>query len=102
FFRSNTQDTIQFWHTNLVPNYYELDDFQVRTPTDIIGEHIHLVKFDVTASDGASNGYNYESGTFSPEEVRERIFASTRKKACMRLIPARATSTRVPRRKYLW
>jgi hypothetical protein len=75
FFRSNTQDTIQFWHTNLVPNYYELDDFQVRTPTDIIGEHIHLVKFDVTASDGASNGYNYESGTFSPEEVRERIYA---------------------------
>jgi hypothetical protein len=74
FFRSNTQDTIQFWHTNLVPNYYELDDFQVRTPTDIIGEHIHLVKFDVTASDGASNGFNYESGTFSPEEVRERIY----------------------------
>ena len=75
FFRSNTQDTIQFWHTNLVPNYYELDDFQVRTPTDVIGQHIHLVKFDVTASDGASNGYNYESGTFSPEEVRERIYA---------------------------
>jgi hypothetical protein len=46
----------------------------VRTPTDIIGEHIHLVKFDVTASDGASNGFNYESGTFSPEEVRERIY----------------------------
>ena len=80
FFRSNTQDTIQFWHTNLVPNYYELDDFQVRTPTDIIGEHIHLVKFDVTASDGASNGYNYESGTFSPEEVRERIFAINQEK----------------------
>jgi hypothetical protein len=75
FFRSNTQDTIQFWHTNLVPNYYELDDFQVRTPTDVIGQHIHLVKFDVTASDGASNGFNYESGTFSPEEVRERIHA---------------------------
>jgi hypothetical protein len=75
FFRSNTQDTIQFWHTNLVPNYYQLDDFQVRTPTDIIGQHIHLVKFDVTASDGASNGFNYESGTFSPQEVRERIFA---------------------------
>ncbi len=79
FFRSNTQDTIQFWHTNLVPNYYQLDDFQVRTPTDIIGQHIHLVKFDVTASDGASNGYNYESGTFSPEEVRERIYAINEK-----------------------
>ena len=31
------------------PNDYELDDFQVRTPTDIIGQHIHLVKFDVTS-----------------------------------------------------
>ena len=79
FFRSNTQDTIQFWHTNLVPNYYQLDDFQVRTPTDIIGQHIHLVKFDVTASDGASNGFNYESGTFSPDEVRERIYAINEK-----------------------
>jgi hypothetical protein len=88
FFRSNTQDTIQFWHTNLVPNYYELDDFQVRTPTDIIGQHIHLVKFDVTASDGASNGYNYESGTFSPEEVRERIFAINQENGLYAFDPA--------------
>jgi hypothetical protein len=75
FFRSSTGDTVEFWHTNLVPSYYELDDFQVRTPTDILGQHIHLVKFDVTASDGAANGYNYEDGTFSPDEVRERIDA---------------------------
>jgi hypothetical protein len=75
FFRSSTGDTIEFWHTNLVPSYYELDDFQVRTPTDLLGQHIHLVKFDVTASDGAGNGFNYEDGTFSPDEVRERIDA---------------------------
>lgn len=75
FFRANTGETIEFWHTNLVPSYYELDDFQVRTPTDIIGQHIHLVKFDVTASDGAGNGFNYEDGTFSPDEVRDRITA---------------------------
>lgn len=75
FFRSATGDTVEFWHTNLVPNYYELDDFQVRTPTDILGQHIHLVKFDVTSSDGGGNGFNYEDGTFSPDEVRERIFA---------------------------
>ena len=43
--------------TNLVPNYYEVDNFQVRTPTDILGQHIHLVKFDVTSSDGAGNGW---------------------------------------------
>jgi manganese oxidase len=75
FFRANTGETIEFWHTNLVPDYYDLDDFQVRTPTDIIGQHIHLVKFDVLASDGAGNGWNYEDGTFSPDEVRTRIDA---------------------------
>lgn len=73
FFRAANNDVIEYWHTNLVPAYYELDDLEVRTPTDILGQHIHLVKFDVMASDGAANGYNYEDGTFSPEEVRERI-----------------------------
>ncbi|HEX7155096.1 MAG TPA: hypothetical protein VF618_26735 [Thermoanaerobaculia bacterium] len=73
FFRANSRQVIEFWHTNLIGNYYELDDFQVRTPTDIIGQHIHLVKFDVTSSDGGGNGYNYEDGTFSPEEVRDII-----------------------------
>ncbi|HEY0367948.1 MAG TPA: hypothetical protein VGC73_15855, partial [Pyrinomonadaceae bacterium] len=75
FFRGNSGDIIEYWHTNLVPNYYLVDDFQVRTPTDILGQHIHLVKFDVTSSDGAGNGFNYEDGTFSPDEVREIIHA---------------------------
>lgn len=75
FFRGNTGDIIEYWHTNLVPNYYLVDDFQVRTPTDILGQHIHLVKFDVTSSDGAGNGFNYEDGTFAPEEVQEMISA---------------------------
>ena len=75
FFRGNTGDIIEYWHTNLVPNYYAVDDFQVRTPTDIIGQHIHLVKFDVTSSDGAGNGFNYEDGTFSPEDVQDQINA---------------------------
>lgn len=73
--RLNTNDCATYWHTNLIPNFYEVDDFQVRTPTDVIGQHIHLVKFDVTSSDGSGNGYNYEDGTFSPDEVRERITA---------------------------
>jgi manganese oxidase len=73
FFRANSGESIEFWHTNLVPSYYEMDDYQVRTPTDIIGQHIHLVKFDVLASDGAANGFNYEDGTFAPDEVRDRI-----------------------------
>jgi hypothetical protein len=75
FFRANSNDCITFKFTNLVPNEYQQDDFQVRTPTDVIGQHIHLVKFDVTASDGAGNGWNYEEGAFSPGEVIERINA---------------------------
>ena len=73
--RLDEGDCANYFHTNLVPNVYQLDDYQVRTPTDVIGQHIHLVKFDVTASDGSGNGWNYEDGTFSPDEVRERINA---------------------------
>lgn len=83
FFRANTNDCITFYHTNLVPGVYEQDDFQVRTPTDIVGQHIHLVKFDVTASDGAGNGFNYEDGTFSPDEVIERIRAIRKQNSCV-------------------
>ncbi len=80
FFRVNSDEFVEFWHTNLIPEYYEVDAFQVRTPTDIIGQHIHLVKFDVTSSDGAANGWNYEDGTFSPDLVRDRINALNSKK----------------------
>jgi manganese oxidase len=75
FFRANTNDCITYQLTNLMPSHYEQDAFQVRTPTDIVGQHIHLVKFDVLASDGAGNGWNYEDGSFSPDEVIERIKA---------------------------
>jgi hypothetical protein len=76
FFRANSGDCITFAATNLIPSVLNLDHFQIFTPTDIIGQHIHLVKFDVTSSDGAGNGWNYEDGTFSPDEVRERIDAN--------------------------
>jgi hypothetical protein len=76
YFRANSGDCVTFAATNLVPNVLNLDDFQIFTPTDIIGQHIHLVKFDVTSSDGAGNGWNYEDGAFSPDEVRERIAAN--------------------------
>jgi len=75
FFRANSFDCVRYRLANLVPKSYELDDFQVRTPTDVLGQHIHLVKFDVTSSDGAANGYNYEDGTLAPDEVIERINA---------------------------
>ncbi len=82
FFRANTNDCITFHHTVLAPNVYELDDFQVRTPTDVMGQHIHLVKFDVTSSDGSGNGWNYEDGTFAPDEVIERIHAIRKQNGC--------------------
>jgi hypothetical protein len=64
-----------YHHTNLVPETFEMDDYQVRTPTDIIGQHIHLPKWDLSTTDGAANGWNYEDGTLSAGTVRERIHA---------------------------
>lgn len=75
FMRANSGECIRFEATNLIPSNLNLDDFQVFTPTDTIGQHIHLVKFDVTSSDGSGNGWNYEDGTFSPDELRERMIA---------------------------
>ena len=76
--RMNTFDCTQYVHSNVVPKAYELDDYQVRTPTDIIGQHIHLPKWDLTTADGAANGWNYEDGTLSPGMVREVIEAINR------------------------
>jgi len=73
--RMNTFDCTQYVHANVVPNAYELDDYQVRTPTDIIGQHIHLPKWDLTSADGSANGWNYEDGTLSPQAVVEIIRA---------------------------
>jgi hypothetical protein len=78
FFRANSGQCIAFWLTNLMPNKYVVDDFQVRTPTDVVGQHIHLVKFDVTSSDGSGNGWNYEDGSMAGEEVQERLCAIRR------------------------
>ena len=78
FFRAKSGECIVFNATNLIPKDLNLDDFQIFTPTDIMGQHIHLVKFDVTSSDGAGNGWNYEDGTFSPGEVQERIKANNK------------------------
>jgi hypothetical protein len=87
FFRANTNDCIDYHLVNLIPHEYAMDDFQVRTPTDIVGQHIHLVKFDVTSSDGAANGFNYEDGSLSPGEVQERIHAIRAYNGCTSLDP---------------
>lgn len=76
FFRAFSGECIEFRHTNELPKDLDKDDFQVKTPTDTIGQHIHLVKFDVTSADGSGNGFNYEDGTFAPDEVRDRLCAA--------------------------
>ena len=73
--RMNTLDCTTYQHANLIPLEYELDDYQVRTPTDIVGQHIHLPKWDLVSADGAGNGWNYEDGTLAPGTVIERIHA---------------------------
>ncbi|MGY2258741.1 manganese-oxidizing multicopper oxidase MnxG [Pseudomonas sp. SDO55104_S430] len=80
--RMNTFDCTMYQHTNLVPSVYELDDYQVRTPTDVIGQHIHLPKWDLTSADGSANGWNYEDGVLSPSTVVERIHAIRRFNDC--------------------
>ena len=73
--RLNTFDCAMYAHTNLMPKDFYADDYQITTPTDVIGQHIHLPKWDLTSADGSANGWNYEDGTFSPGAVRERIHA---------------------------
>jgi hypothetical protein len=73
--RMNTFDCAVYLHTNLVPKEYQVDDYQISTPTDIIGQHIHLPKWDLPSADGSTNGWNYEDGTFAPAMVRNRIKA---------------------------
>ncbi len=78
FFRAQSGECVEFYATNLIPSNLNLDDFQAYSPTDTIGQHIHLVKFDVTSSDGSGNGWNYEDGTLAADEIRERIIAHNR------------------------
>ncbi|HLF11089.1 MAG TPA: hypothetical protein VJA26_07720, partial [Gammaproteobacteria bacterium] len=73
--RMNTFDCAQYVLANTVPKTYELDDYQIRTPTDVLGQHIHLPKWDLTTADGAANGWNYEDASLSPEMVIEMIEA---------------------------
>ncbi|WP_437680053.1 copper oxidase [Sorangium sp. So ce131] len=76
FIRARSGECVVFHATNLIPDRLAQDDFQIDTPTDVIGQHIHLVKFDVTSSDGAANGFNYEDGTLAAQEVVARIDAA--------------------------
>ncbi|MEE0421024.1 MAG: multicopper oxidase domain-containing protein [Lachnospiraceae bacterium] len=75
--RANAGDCIEIRLTNLLPEYLEESPFQLRTTTDIVGYHIHLVKFDTIVSDGAANGWNNIAGARKYETLIERFFANT-------------------------
>lgn len=62
--------------TNLLPERIEASPFQLETITDIVGFHIHLVKFDTIVSDGAANGWNNIAGARQYETLIERFFAN--------------------------
>lgn len=75
--RANAGDCIEVRLTNLLPEYIEESPFQMKTLTDIVGFHIHLVKFDTIVSDGAANGWNNIAGARKYETLIERFFANT-------------------------
>ena len=75
--RANAGDCIEIRFTNLLPEYLEESPFQMETLTDIVGFHVHLVKFDTIVSDGAANGWNNIAGARKYETLIERFFANT-------------------------
>ena len=75
--RANAGDCVEIRLTNLLPEFLEESPFQMRTRTDIVGYHIHLVKFDTIVSDGAANGWNNIAGARQYETLIERFFLNT-------------------------
>ena len=76
--RVNAGDCIEIRLTNLLPEFIEGSAFQLKTLTDIVGYHIHLVKFDTIVSDGAANGWNNIAGARKYETIVERFFCQRR------------------------
>ena len=74
--RANAGDCIEIQFTNLLPEFIEGNEFQMKTLTDIVGYHIHLVKFDTIVSDGSANGWNNIAGARRYETLIERFFAN--------------------------
>lgn len=74
--RANAGDCIELRTTNLLPEFIEASPFQQRTRTDIVGHHLHLVKFDTIVSDGSANGWNNIAGARRYETLVERFFAN--------------------------
>ena len=74
--RANAGACVEVRLTNLLPERIEASAFQLETITDIVGFHIHLVKFDTIVSDGAANGWNNIAGARRHETLIERFYAN--------------------------
>lgn len=74
--RATVGDCLEIRTTNLLPEYIEANAFQPKTLTDIVGFHIHLVKFDTIVSDGSANGYCNIAGARRFETLIERFYVN--------------------------
>lgn len=74
--RANAGDCIEIRFTNMLPLYIKESAFDPLTLTDIVGFHIHLVKFDTISADGSANGWCNMAGAFQCETLIERFYAN--------------------------
>lgn len=73
-FRANAGDCVIVRLTNHLPLWFGGNEFVRLQRTNLVGQHVHLVKFDPLGSDGASNGWNYVSGAFENQTLVERWY----------------------------
>lgn len=80
--RANAGDVIDLNFTNKFPLTIGGNAFQSVRVTDEASLHVHLVKFDVLASDGAADGWNYDSSAGHMETIRYRWYADVELRTC--------------------
>jgi hypothetical protein len=79
FIRINAGDCVNYSLTNRLPHWIGNDAFLKLQQTNLIAQHIHLVKFDVLGSDGSTNGWNYQEAAFTKiqKEFNDRARTNT-------------------------
>lgn len=82
FIRANAGECIEIMFTNKLPETIGDNAFQSLHITNMVAMHVHLLKFDVLGSDGASNGWNYMTGAHHGETMILRWYADTELNTC--------------------
>lgn len=75
--RANEGDCVDFAFTNKAPLNIGGNKFQSVLVTNEAGMHVHLVKFDVLGSDGATTGWNYDQAALRNQTIRYRWMVDT-------------------------